>query len=242
MPHTIPSKNSAAFRNSFLADLSHEVRRPLNAIIGYSELLVDEAFGPLSPQQQEVVNDILGAGRHLLRLANDVLDISKARLGKLSLELETLSVAAVVKQAVDMSAGTNPQKKMLLEYDVPADLAVRADECRVVQVLCNLLGNAIRYSPAGKRVLVTAAAEGSHVRISVIDEGYGMSQADQERVFEDFVAMGRGDDNGGTGLGLAVCQRLVLMMGGEIAVTSEEGKGSTFSFTLRRAEAPTSHS
>lgn len=235
-PHT----KSSQFRHSFLADLSHEVRRPLNAIIGYSELLADEAFGPLTPQQHEVVDDILAAGKHLLRLANDVLDISKVRLGKMSIELEILSVVAVVEQAIDMAAGISPHKGMILQHEVPEGLAVRADERRMLQVLCNLLGNAIRYSPAGASVRVTAEPDQEFVKISVIDTGYGIAEDEHEKVFEDFVAMDRGGVSKSSGLGLSVCRRLVEMMGGEIVVTSEPGKGSTFSFTLPKAAAPTS--
>lgn len=235
-PDAHPAKSPAEFRSSFLADLSHEVRSPLNAIIGFSELLADDTFGPLSTEQRDVVEDILAAGKHLLQLANDVLDISKIRVGKMTLDVDTLSVAALVEQALGLAAGIDPQKGMVLLQEVPEQLAVRADERRTLQVLCNLLSNAIRYTPAGGTIRVTAQAEEGLVRISVADTGHGICEANHARIFEEFVSMDRGGQSGGAGLGLSVSRRLVELMGGEIGVTSKVGAGSTFSFTLPRAE------
>lgn len=234
----MPEDDAAASRSSFIADLSHEVRSPLNAIIGFSELLADGTFGSLSDPQQEVVEDILTAGKHLLQLVNDALDISKLSAGRMNLEPEILSVAALTEQALGLAAGIDPQKGIVLGHEVPGELAVQADERRALQVLVNLLCNAIRYSPAGGSVRVSAQAEGNLVRVSVADTGYGIGEGDQQRIFNDFVSMDRGDESGGTGLGLSVSRRLVELMGGTIGVTSRPGQGSTFSFTLPRAVAP----
>lgn len=214
------------------------MRSPLNAIIGFSELLGDEMLGPLNEQQQEVVSDILSAGRHLLRLMNDVLDLTKISTGRMELQLQPLSVAAAADEALALACGACAERAPRACRDVPPELTVRADERRVVQVLCNLLTNAIRYSPPGSAVRLAAAVEGEQVRVSVSDDGCGIAPEDQQRVFDEFVSIDQPGYPGGTGLGLAVTRRLVALMGGSIAVSSAPGEGSTFTFTLPRCEVP----
>ncbi len=229
---------SAASRARFLADLSHEVRSPLHAIIGFSELLADEAFGRLSPEQQAVVQDIHGAAEHLLRLMNDVLDLSRLQMAKLDLQIEVLSLAAVAEQAVHLARGLSPEKHLVLTADVDPALAVRADERRVLQVLHNLLANGIRYSPPGGTVTITARPEETVVWVLVRDQGPGIAPDDQERIFEPFVALEVSGIEPGAGLGLSVCQNLLHAMGGDIRVDSAPGQGATFMFSLPRAERP----
>ncbi|MEI6500519.1 MAG: HAMP domain-containing sensor histidine kinase [Armatimonadota bacterium] len=235
-PSRASQSESASSR--FLADLSHEVRSPLNAIVGFSELLSEETFGPLNAQQVEVIRDILQAGRHLQRLVDDVLDLSKIRLGRMELQWERLCVASVVEQALSMARAVAPEKGMALSSEVPAALAVWADERRVVQILCNLLTNALRYSPDASTVHVAAASAGDFTQISVRDTGCGIALEDQARIFEEFVSLPCGAQESGTGLGLSVTRRLVELMGGQISVVSAPGVGSTFSFTLPAAAPP----
>lgn len=239
MGQTTPEDNGQQRHFRFLADLSHEVRSPLNAIIGFSQLLNDDAFGPLTDDQRAVVDDILCAGQHLLRLINDVLDISRISASRLELQPEVLSVAAVVEQALTVARGLALERQVELRQEVSVDLAIWADERRVTQVLYNLLANAIKFSPAGATVLVKAEpVDDEAVRTSVIDHGCGVKPEDQQRIFEDFVAIPAPDEDGpSAGLGLSVSRRLVEFMGGEIGVVS--GGGTTnFTFTLPRDARP----
>lgn len=232
-PDSEPSPTS-----HFLAEVSHEVRSPLHAIIGFSELLADEAFGELNAEQRVVVGDIRCAAGHLLRVITDVLDISRATTDKLDLQLEVLSLAAVVDQALHMARGLAHEKGVTLEADVAPDLAVRADERRVLQVLHNLLANAIRCSPPQGEVRITAEPEEALVWTVVMDHGCGIDTADQERIFDAFVAVKHDDQEPGVGLGLNVCRNLLKAMGGTIQVDSTPGQGSSFRFSLPRAEPP----
>lgn len=232
----MPEAENRHFR--FLADLSHEVRSPLNAIIGFSELLTDGVFGDLTDEQQAVVGDILAAGNHLLRLISDVLDISKIHADKLDLQLDVLPLAAMADQALTVARAQAHEKSITLTNEISTELAVWADERRLTQVLCNILSNAIRCSPDGSEVLVTAQTDGDYVRLSVQDHGCGIAPEDHERIFDDFVALPTPDGSTGTGLGLSVSKRLVELMSGTISVESDKGKGATFSFTLPRRDRP----
>ncbi|MGE5531167.1 MAG: sensor histidine kinase, partial [Bacteroidota bacterium] len=129
----------------FLSKFGHEVRSPLNAIIGFSEMLADEAFGPLSDDQREVARDILNAGRHLQQLVSDALDASRLRLGNMDLTCDALSVASTVEQALALTAALAAEKNIQFSHMVPVDIAVTADERRLTQVLYNLLENAVRF-------------------------------------------------------------------------------------------------
>lgn len=231
-----PAAEDRHFR--FLADLSHEVRSPLNAIIGFSELLSDGAFGDLTDEQKAAVSDILCAGHHLLHLISDVLDISKIHADKLDLQPEVLSVAAVTQQALTVARAHAHDKNISFKSDISPDLAVWADERRVIQILCNILCNAIHCSPAGSEIIVSAGTEGDYVRLAVTDHGCGLAPEDHERIFEDFVALPTPEQAPGTGLGLSVSKRLVELMGGTIKVESKIDQGSTFSFTLPRRDRP----
>lgn len=235
---TAEPEDAIAARSRFLANLSHEVRAPLNAIIGFSELLTDDAFGELNADQQAVARDIEHAARHLLRLINDILDISRLQLAKLDLHVEVLPLAAVVERALQIARGLAVDKRIALEAHVDPMLAVSADECRVLQILNNLLANAIHFSRPRTVVTVSAIAEETHVWTLVRDCGPGIELDDQERIFEAFVAVERGGVEPGAGLGLSVCRNLVRAMGGEITVESTPGAGATFRFGLPRAERP----
>lgn len=236
-----PSSPSPARNNDrisrFVADLSHEVRSPLNAIVGFSELLDDEVFGVLNDDQHEAIRDILSAARYLVQLLGDVLDIHKIELGKIELEYERLSVVGVLGQVLTVARALAHEKNLQLHMQVPADLAVWADERRFSQIVYNLLSNAAKFSKDEGNVWVQAHQDGEFISISVRDEGCGIAPADHERVFEDFTALRREEHPSSTGLGLSVTRRLVELMGGRITVESQPNEGATFTFTLP-AEAP----
>jgi signal transduction histidine kinase len=232
----LSSEYSPAAR--FLAEVSHEVRSPLHAIIGFAELLEDETFGALNPEQLTAVEDIRCAAKHLLQVLSDVLDISRAGMDRLHLQPEVLSLAAVVERAVHMARGLAGNKQVRLQADIPPDLAVRGDECRVLQVLHNLLANAIRCSPPDGEVRVEAETTDALVWTVVRDHGCGIDPADHGRIFEPFVAIQHGAEEPGVGLGLSVSRNLAEAMGGTIEVDSQPGEGATFRFSLPRAERP----
>jgi len=226
----------AAARARFLADLSHEVRSPLHAIIGFSELLTDEAFGPLNPEQKSVAQDIHSAAEHLLRLMNDVLDLSRLQMAKLDLQIEVLSLAAVVERSVHIARGLAPEKRLALVAEVDPALAARADERRVLQVLHNLLANAIRYSPPGGTVTIAARPEETVVWTLVHDQGPGIAPDDQERIFTPFVRLHGVEDYPGIGLGLSAVRKCAELMSGRVGVESRPERGSIFWIELPAGE------
>jgi two-component system cell cycle sensor histidine kinase PleC len=232
------SEDTIVARSRFLADIGHEVRGALHAIIGFSELLKEEAFGPLNSQQRVAVGDIHGAARHLLRVLDDTLDIGRQRMARLEVETELMPLAQAVEQAVAACRAQADEKHLTLQAHVGREVAVWADESRVVQVLRNLLTNAIHHSPPHTVVTISAHAEEDVVWTLVQDQGPGIDPAEQERIFEPFVALGSDEEASTAGLGLAISRSLVVAMGGEIAVTSAPGKGATFRFSLPRGEAP----
>jgi Signal transduction histidine kinase len=227
-------------KSQFLANMSHELRTPLNAIIGYSEMLQEEAEDSGQDAFIPDLKKINRAGRHLLDLINEVLDLSKIEAGKMELYLETFSIADLVEDAsvtVQVAAQKNSNT---LEVVCPTDIgSMRADMTKVRQSISNLLSNAAKFTENGK-ITVEAAAEnggaGEWVIFRVSDTGIGMTPQQQARVFEAFSQADASTmrNFGGTGLGLAITKTFCQMMGGDVQVTSEVGKGSTFTIRLPR--------
>jgi len=222
--------NSA--KSQFLANMSHELRTPLNAIIGYSEMLEEEAEEIGHPEIVSDLGKIRAAGKHLLALINDVLDLSKIEAGKTELYLEDLDVAAMVR---DVATTVRPlveknANELVVRYDAPGNLY--ADVTKLRQMLLNLLSNASKFTDHGA---ITLEVERSPTDIAfrVTDSGIGMTQAQMARLFEAFAQADSATSKryGGTGLGLAITRRFARMMGGDVTVDSEPGRGSTF--TLR---------
>jgi signal transduction histidine kinase len=201
-------------------------------------MLHDDVFGPLTDEQRQVAQDILEAGRHLQQLVNDTIDLHKIHARIMPLSLETLSVAQIAQQSMLALAPLASTRQCHVFDMVPPELAVTADERRLTQVICNLLQNAIHFSPEGASVQVTAERCGDFVRLAVIDNGHGIPPEEHERVFAPFVALDRESQPGGTGLGLPLSLGLVTMMGGALDLVSSPGAGSTFSFTLPAAVPP----
>jgi signal transduction histidine kinase len=227
-------KIASKHKSEFLANMSHELRTPLNAILGYTELILDKIYGEVPEKIQEVLERLEKNGRHLLGLINNVLDLSKIEAGRLTLSLSEYSMNVVVQAAFTSVEALAAEKKLKLKVMVPTDLTIgKGDEQRIAQVLLNLLGNAIKFTEEGEvRVEVTASNE--TFLVSVSDTGPGLSEADQNKIFEDFQQADSSSTRGkgGTGLGLSISKRIIEMHGGHIWVESTLGKGLTFWFKL----------
>jgi len=222
-------------KSEFLANMSHELRTPLNAIIGFSELLSLQMAGELNDEQRAYVEDVLDAGRHLLSLINDILDLSKVEAGKMDLELSDVSLRQALEAGVTMhqDRATRAGVALGLELD-PDEITIRADERKLRQVVFNLLSNAVKFTPAGGRIDVSARLADGMVEVGVTDTGTGIAAADAERIFEEFAS---GATEEGTGLGLPLSRRFVELHGGRLWAESVPGEGSAFRFTMP-AEPP----
>ena len=227
-------ETASRHKSEFLASMSHELRTPLNAIIGFTQALRERMFGELNAKQEEYLDDILSSALHLLSLINDVLDLSKVEAGQVELDVAPFSLRDALESGVLMvrERATIDGIKIAYSADPEVDV-VEGDERRIRQVIFNLVSNAVKFTPAGGAVDVSAAQVNGEVRISVADTGPGLAREDHERIFEEFQQTDLGvDQREGTGLGLALSKRLVELHGGRIWVDSELGRGSTFVFTL----------
>jgi len=227
------AERSNQAKTEFLSRMSHELRTPLNSVIGFGQLIT---MGDARREDCDSAEQIVRAGRHLLGLIDEVLDISRIEGGRFRMSLESVCIADVIGESIDLIRPLAERTNVAIETD-QTDLWVTADRQRLNQVLLNLLSNAIKFNRTGGRVNVSVVSEGSTVRIDVSDTGHGIDAADIERLFVPFERLDA-DALGveGTGLGLALSRRLVEAMGGAIEVTSELGAGTTFAVTLSRAE------
>jgi signal transduction histidine kinase len=230
-------------KSDFLANMSHELRTPLNSIIGFSDMLLTEEIGALSETQRDFLETVARNGRHLLQLISELLDLSKIEAGHLQLTLEPIDLRQLLHEAADSVRAQTEKRRHRFDLDLPADpLPVTADHVRVRQVLLNLLSNAIKFTPEGGQVRLSGRPESDGARVEVVDTGIGISPADQQKLFREFVQLDPSASRHyeGTGLGLALCKRLVELHGGRIGVDSDHGRGSTFWFTLPREPRPSS--
>ena len=235
-------------KDQFLANVSHELRTPLNSVIGFSDLLLspDSVVGPLTDTQRDYLETVARNGRHLLHLINELLDLSKIAAGRMQLYRERLDIEALLREAAASVHAQLEARRHTLAIDPPGEpVPVDADHVRLRQVLLNLLSNAIKFTPEGGGITVVARLEdtGRRVRVAVSDTGIGIAPHDQARLFQEFVQLDGGPSRRyeGSGLGLALSKRLVELHGGRIGVKSELHKGSTFWFTLPRADAQPGH-
>jgi GAF domain-containing protein len=228
-------------KSEFLSNMSHELRTPLNAIIGFSEVLGDRMFGELTDKQEEYLKDIMESGHHLLSLINDILDLSKIEAGRMELELTEFDLPQAIDNALTLVRERAGRRGIALHQSVDERLGViRGDERKVKQVLLNLLSNALKFTPEGGRIDVSAHLQDGSAEIFVADTGVGIAPEDQEAVFEEFRQVGGAEKKAeGTGLGLTLCRKFVELHGGRIWVKSQVSVGSTFTFTLpvRRGDA-----
>jgi len=221
-------------KSQFLANMSHELRTPLNAILGYSELIVDGIYGEVPERMREVLERVDASGRHLLGLINDVLDLSKIEAGQLVLSLAEYSMKEIVETVIASLDALAIEKGLILAVELAPDLPTgRGDQRRLLQVLLNLVGNAIKFTEEGG-VGVQVGVAGPAFEVSVRDSGPGIAPADQERIFEEFQQADTSTTRpkGGTGLGLAIARRIVALHGGRLWVESALGEGATFRFSV----------
>ena len=225
---------ASKYKSQFLASMSHELRTPMNAVLGYTRMLLMNVYGELPEKVRDVHQRIDKSGRHLLGLINDVLDFSKIEAGQLALAINPYSIKDVIQAVVASTQSLATEKNLALRITVPADLpAASGDERRITQVLLNLVGNAIKFTDAGEVRVEVAAVDGSF-EVSVSDTGPGIDEREQQRIFEEFrqAEGAMTQKKGGTGLGLAIAKRIVELHGGKIWVESAVGKGSRFTLTL----------
>lgn len=223
------AEQAARLKSEFLAHMSHELRSPLNAILGFTELLLSTN---LNDHQTDHLRKVQAAGRHLLMIVNDVLDLSKVEAGKLRIETTEFPLASVVKAATDTIAAAAADKDIELVVEIDPKLPPRyaGDPLRITQILMNYLSNALKFTSAGEIILSIAPDRGNRLRFSVTDSGIGMSAEQVQRMFQTF---SQAEDStarlyGGTGLGLSICRQLASLMGGDVGVESTPGQGSTF--------------
>jgi signal transduction histidine kinase len=222
-------------RTEFVANVSHELRTPLTAIQGYLETLLSGALE--EPENaRRFLEIVLRHSERLGRLLNDLTDLSNIELGKVALRREPVRLDEVVASVAEMIAPRATRSRVTVAADTPADLPmVMADRDRLVQILINLVDNAVKYTPEGGAVRVTAGtARDAMIEVVIADTGIGIPAADLPRITERFyrVDKARSRELGGTGLGLAIVKHLVLAHGGELRIESREGQGTTVRFTL----------
>jgi signal transduction histidine kinase len=221
-------------KSEFLANMSHELRTPLNAILGFTEILLDELYGEVPANLREPLVDIQTNGRHLLRLINDVLDLSKIEAGRLELGIGEYSVQEIVDVVHTSLRSLAIEKGLTFAARVAPDIpTARGDGRRLTQCLLNLAGNALKFTRQG-RVDIDVRLDGGWLTYRVSDTGIGIAKDEVEHIFAEFrqVDTTITREYGGTGLGLSITKRLVELHGGRIGVESELGKGSTFFFTV----------
>jgi two-component system, cell cycle sensor histidine kinase PleC len=217
-------------KSEFLANMSHELRTPLNAILGFSDVLERGYHGEMSAKQQEYIHDIRASGEHLLRLINDILDMSKIETGKLELHEDNVPLSELIQSCLPLVRERARDSSVALHADVPAVLpVVRADERRLKQVVLNLLSNAVKFTPRGGEVRLSVRRHDGGLDLVIADTGIGMTAAEIELALQPF----RQVDNvfsrryEGTGLGLPLAKELARLHGGELLIDSTSGVGTT---------------
>jgi signal transduction histidine kinase len=226
-------------KSQFLANMSHELRTPLNAIIGLTEMLREDAEH--AKQDTEPLDRVLGAARHLLALISDILDLSKIEAGRMELHLETFSVVPVIQNVARTIEPMATKNSNCLVIDCPTDLGtIHADQTRLRQSLLNLASNANKFTENGT-ITIAAHQEQEDGRewmtLTVSDTGIGITPEQMGKLFQEFsqASSATASKYGGTGLGLAISRRFCQMMGGDITVESEPGRGSTFTIRVPRS-------
>ena len=226
-------ERGSKFKDQFLSTMSHELRTPLNAVLGFSDLLADERYGPLNDRQQRYVTHIHTGGKHLLKLISDILDLSKIEAGRMELTREDVTVSSAFTEVISALYPLAEKKSQVLLQQVEPHIHVHADAMRFKQVLMNLAGNAIKFTPEGGRIELAARQVDDQVRVEVRDNGPGIPPDQQQRIFEAFVRLAQtGSATEGTGLGLAITARLVELHGSKLGIESQPGEGACFYFSL----------
>jgi PAS domain S-box-containing protein len=232
----IELEQASALKSQFLANMSHEFRTPLNAMLGYTSMLLQGVAGDLEAGVKRQLGRIESNGRHLLTIINEILDISRIEAGRMPLQMSKFKIPELVNEVKAELEPIIIRSKLTLNIDLQRDLPVlTSDRQKVKQILLNLLSNALKFTHQGSvTVAARIAARDQSVMLSVADTGIGIATADQAKIFEDFRQLDNTPTRayGGTGLGLSICRRLAQMLDGRITVQSQVGRGSTFTLTL----------
>ena len=232
----IALEQASALKSQFLANMSHEFRTPLNAILGYTHMLLHGVSGPVTETQRKSLSRIDSNSRHLLALINDILDITRIEAGRMPLNMTTFGIPELVDEVMAELEPIIRRSSLTVHRRIRGKLPkLRSDRSKVKQIVLNLLSNALKFTPAGKVTIAAGLnARDRMIAIAVTDTGVGIAREDQVKVFEDFRQLDTSPTRGygGTGLGLSICRRLAQMLGGSIDLSSEAGKGSTFSLAL----------
>jgi PAS domain S-box-containing protein len=234
----IQLEQASALKSQFLANMSHEFRTPLNAILGYTSMLLQGVFGIMSDSQRNSLSRVDTSGRHLLALINDILDISRIEAGKMPVHLAEFPLPELIAEVMAEVEPIVSRTRLSLGRDLSPNLpSVHSDRAKVKQIVLNLLTNALKFTPEGSvKISAIWDSPSDRVLIAVTDTGIGIAPGDQARIFEDFSQADSSPTRayGGAGLGLAICRRLASMLGGQIRVDSVVGKGSTFTLMVPR--------
>ena len=237
---TLRAESANIAKSQFLANMSHELRTPLNAIIGFSQVLWDQAFGPLNQKQVKYTDNILTSGNHLLELVNQVLDVSKIEAGQFDLNLETVDLRDLVVEVCTGLSKVAEIQGIVLSHTCDAIPLLDVDPTRMRQVLYNLVGNALKFTQKNGRVSVLLRSDDEHVSLVVQDTGIGIKPGDQEKAFHRFQQLDSGADRraGGAGLGLFISERFVAAHGGRLNLESTgiPGEGCIFTVLLPCSE------
>ena len=227
---------SSVAKSDFLANMSHELRTPLNSVIGFSEVLLDQMFGPINEKQQEYIKNIFASGKHLLSLISDILDLTKVESGKMDLKLTTFLLRDSINTSLVLFRGKALKGgiELLLEFAPEADIPIVADQRKLNQILFNLLSNAVKFTPVAGTVTLSVVRNGDFIEVAITDTGIGIRDEDLPKLFQVFTQLESvyTKEFEGTGLGLALTQQLVKLHGGRVWVESVFGQGSRFGFTV----------
>jgi PAS domain S-box-containing protein len=237
---TMDLERAMTARSRFYASMSHELRTPINAVLGYSTLLLERIYGPLNDKQAEGIERTQRAARHLLELVNDVLDLSKIEAGKIDLRLQPVTFPSLIEDLFVTVRPLADEHGSKLDLDSDGERKLITDPRRVRQILLNLLSNAIKFGN-GKPIQVACnARDDGGIVIEVTDRGPGIAAQDQDRIFQEFVQLGKTQLQDGTGLGLPISRRLAELLQGTLTVRSNPGDGSTFTLSLPAEVEPRS--
>lgn len=228
-------KSRDSLKTQFLANISHDLRTPLTAVITHAEILRDGMLGPMNERQLESVRGIIAGGRQLLEQVGEILTYARGAANQLTMTPSTFAIAEVISQVTRLNESLLAKKRLGLDVHVDADLRpLYADREKIAHVLSNLFGNAMDFTPTGGRVWLNATSSGPEIKVEVGDTGIGIAAEHHAFIFEEFaqVDSSASRQHHGTGLGLTIARKLVELHGGRIWVESELGRGSRFYFTI----------
>lgn len=228
-------ETAEASTQEFISHLNHELRSPIAATIGFARMLKEEIYGSLNEKQMQYIKAITTTGEHALDLINDYLDLAKINADKEELELENLAVEDICRASLAIVEERARQKELKLNLNIDREVDFcRADKLRLKQILVNLLSNAVKFTQQGS-VTLQVTSQGDNLQFAVIDTGIGISPENQKKLFQPFIQLPNSNSSEkGTGLGLALSRKLAILHGGDIILTSTEGKGSCFTLHIPR--------